>query len=152
LVEGNPGRRPLNEHEPEYDLTSLKAPIELDDIGELEWYRVAPLLQEAGVLTDVDRAVLAGYCAAYSTFHKAELALSELAARDTVFNGLMIKTKSGNLIQNPLVGIRNTALEKIQRFSAELGMTPSSRSRIVADKPFAQRPRKRSALAEKYGI
>ena len=80
---------------------------------------MAPLLQEAGgVLTDVDRSVLSGYCAAYSTFHKAELALSELAARDTVFNGLMIKTKNGNPIQNPLVGTRNTALEKILRFSA----------------------------------
>jgi P27 family predicted phage terminase small subunit len=45
-------------------------------------------------------------------------------------NGLVVKTKSGNIIQNPLVGVANKAMADVVRYAAEFGMTPSARSRI----------------------
>jgi phage terminase small subunit len=48
----------------------------------------------------------------------------------------MIKTKSGNVIQNPLVGTANKAMSDMARYAAELGMTPTARARVTqADAP-----------------
>jgi P27 family predicted phage terminase small subunit len=47
--------------------------------------------------------------------------------------GLLVKTKAGNYIQNPVVGAANRAMELMLRAAAELGMTPSARSRIQSD-------------------
>jgi P27 family predicted phage terminase small subunit len=45
--------------------------------------------------------------------------------------GAVIKSpKSGFPIQNPYVGIGNTALDQMRKFLTEFGMTPASRSRI----------------------
>jgi P27 family predicted phage terminase small subunit len=152
VLTGNPGRRPLNENEPSYPLSSLDPPDQLDDLAVAEWRRLVPILEAGGVLTDVDTATLTAYCGVYSTFMKAEQALSELAARDTTFDGLLVRTKNGNLIQNPLLGVRNTALDKMLKCAVELGMTPSSRSRIAAD-PGRSGGRKRTeSAAAKYGF
>lgn len=45
---------------------------------------------------------------------------------------LMIKTTSGNAIQNPLAGIANKAKAEMVRYAAEFGMTLSARSRVTA--------------------
>lgn len=55
-----------------------------------------------------------------------------MAAKDGGTAALLIKTKDGNAIQNPLVGIANKARADVVRFSAEFGMTPSARSRVTA--------------------
>ena len=44
----------------------------------------------------------------------------------------VIKTASGNLIQNPFLGIANHAMDQMLKIAAEFGMTPSSRSRLVS--------------------
>lgn len=152
LVKGNPGKRKVNADEPEYELTSIMPPPDLDDQAKVEWGRVAHQLQAQGVLTDVDRATLAGYCAAYSTFISAEGALKELAARDKVFRGLVVKTSNGTMIQNPLVGIRNTALATMNKFAVELGMTPSSRTRIKVGDGTKTGKAKKDDPASKYGL
>jgi phage terminase small subunit len=41
-----------------------------------------------------------------------------------------VKTKSGNVIVNPYLGVRNRALDLMRGFLVEFGMTPSSRSRL----------------------
>jgi P27 family predicted phage terminase small subunit len=53
-----------------------------------------------------------------------------------VSNGFLIVTKKspdhtgGNVIQNPLLGIMNRARMDLVRYATELGMSPTSRSRI----------------------
>lgn len=49
---------------------------------------------------------------------------------DPVTGGLVIRTKNGNLIQNPIVGIANKAWAETVRYAIELGMTPSARTRL----------------------
>ena len=61
----------------------------------------------AGLMTELDRAALAAYCAAYGRWAQAEQAINRMAAKDELNAALMIKTTSGNAIQNPLVGIAN---------------------------------------------
>jgi P27 family predicted phage terminase small subunit len=48
--------------------------------------------------------------------------------------GAVIKSpKSGFPIQNPFVGVANTALDQMRKFLIEFGLTPASRSRITLD-------------------
>ncbi len=65
---------------------------------------------------------MAGYAAAWQRWVEAEQQLMLL--------GPVVKSPSGYPMQNPYLSIANTALKQIRDFSTELGMTPSSRSRI----------------------
>jgi P27 family predicted phage terminase small subunit len=56
-------------------------------------------------------------------------------AGDNSTDGLMMSTINGNLIQNPVIGILNKARADVARFATDLGMTPSSRSRVTATPP-----------------
>ena len=44
--------------------------------------------------------------------------------------GPVVKTKAGNLVQNPYLAVANRAMDQMLLYARELGMTPSSRSRI----------------------
>ena len=69
---GNPSGRPFNEKEPKAPKRLPKPPVHLSDEALAEWERVALDLYHAGVLTDFDRAALAGYCQAYGRWTQAE--------------------------------------------------------------------------------
>ena len=133
LVTGNPGKRKLNPSEPMPAPALPVAPEHLSDEAKGEWKRVAEDLCRLGVLTEIDRVVLATYCQAYGRWIKAEAVLAEMARRDELTGGLMVRTIKGNAIQNPMVGIANKAMADVVRYATELGMTPSARTRIKAD-------------------
>jgi P27 family predicted phage terminase small subunit len=136
LLNGNPGKRSLNKHEPKFSGIP-SCPKHLDKAARTEWKRVASELTATGLLTTVDRAALAAYCAAWSRWTDAEINIQKF--------GTVIKSpKSGFPIQNPYVGVANTALDQMRKFAVEFGMTPSSRSRISvtdgskSDDPFTE--------------
>lgn len=122
---GNPGRRPLNDNEPEVKAVELKAPDHLDAEAKREWARVAPQLATARITCELDRALLASYCEAWSTYVQA--------CKDVAENGaVLISLKTGQAYQGPWVNVRAMAEKQMRACMAELGMTPSSRSRIQA--------------------
>ena len=131
LVRGNPGKRPIRA---EVEVApSLPEPLPfLCNDAKAEWARVAPMLYALRLLSELDLAALAAYCSAYATWKQAHGALGEMAKHDPVSKGLMIKSKKGNLIQNPLLGIANTAAGNMVKYAADFGLTPSSRARIAA--------------------
>jgi P27 family predicted phage terminase small subunit len=132
LVTGNPGRRPLNKNEAKPDFARPMPPEFLSDDAKVEWGRVIDRLFELGLMTDLDRAALAAYCDAYGRWAQATRAIARMAEQDQLTGALMIKTKNGNAIQNPLVGVANAARSEMVRFAVEFGMTPSARTRIDA--------------------
>jgi P27 family predicted phage terminase small subunit len=119
---GNPGKRPLNDREPKPAVKLPTCPAHLSAAARREWRRMGRQLLDLGVLTTVDRAVLAAYCVAYARWAEAEAQVSKL--------GLVVKTSAGNLIQNPYLSIANRAMEQTAKLASEFGMTPSSRSRV----------------------
>lgn len=133
LVTGNPGKRKLNKSEPMPARALPKPPVELNDDAKVEWGRVSDELYRLGLLTGIDRSALAAYCQAYGRWMIAERAIAEMAKRDLVTSGLLIKTTNGNAIQNPLIGTANKAMSDMMRYASEFGMTPSARSRIKAE-------------------
>jgi len=120
---GNPGKRPLNESEPQFTADSGYCPRWLPETARAEWRRVVPELAAVGLLTVVDRAALEAYCVAYARWQAAELVLTEC--------GLTFETESHYVMQRPEVAIANNAAKQMRAFMVEFGMTPSSRARVT---------------------
>jgi P27 family predicted phage terminase small subunit len=93
--------------------------------AKAEWKRISQELLAIGLLTKVDRAALAAYCQAWARWCEAE--------RNVQKYGHVVKSPSGYPIQNPYVGIANTALDQMRKFLIEFGMTPASRSRLSVE-------------------
>ena len=124
---GKRDRNPNRGKEPKFGGVP-KCPPHLDDAAKKEWKRVSKELEAVGLLTSVDRAALAAYCAAWSRWVNAEEQIQKF--------GTVIKSpKSGYPVQNPYVGIANTALDQMRKWAVEFGLTPSSRSRIHVETP-----------------
>ena len=60
-LEGNPGKRPLNDREPTPPPGVPDCPEYLDDDARAEWFRTAGVLNEMGLLSRADRSALAAY-------------------------------------------------------------------------------------------
>lgn len=124
ILNGNPGKRPLNLQEPKPRSGLPVCPDHLDEVARLEWDRLSRELAALELLTVLDQGVLAAYCVAWSRWAKAEKVIAK--------SNEVIKGQSGTLYQNPYLAIANRALEQLHRFGALLGLDPSNRSRLVA--------------------
>jgi len=125
VLEGNPGRRPLNVNEPKPKAIVPRCPSWLDDEAKKEWARMSKRLDSLGMLTEVDGSAFAGYCQSYARWKQAEEFVTK--------HGFVIKTPSGYLQQIPHVAIAQTYLKCMQKFCEEFGMTPSARSRLSGE-------------------
>lgn len=123
-AEGNRGKRAWNHAEPIAPDGLPDCPVHLCDEARQEWYRLVETLVRMGVITLVDRAVLAAYCQAYGRWVEAEEKLRQTP--------LMLRTPSGYVQQSPWLSVSNKQMELMARYMAEIGLTPASRSRIVA--------------------
>lgn len=110
---------------PEPEPGRPEPPDHLEGEALKEWHRIVPELEAVGLLTLADRAALAAYCQVFARWCDAEAKLKN--------TGLIIKTSTGNVIQSPMVGICNKALEMMLKYLVQFGMTPSSRSSIKVD-------------------
>jgi P27 family predicted phage terminase small subunit len=140
VVTGNPGKRPIGEDwvKPEPPKRPIAAPALLDRYAKAEWTRLAPGLHKLGLLTFLDRGPFVAYCQAWSIYRHAQEALDDLSRKDdSGLGGMLMRTKAGNTIQNPLIGIRNKALRDMVRYAAEFGFTPSARARVQDAAPKA---------------
>lgn len=103
-LNGNPGKRPLPENEPEPDRTPPTCPAWLTAEAKREWRRVAPELERLGLLTCVDGAALASYCQSYARYVQADK-----------------QCKVNEACKH---------LAFVKAFCTEFGLTPSSRGRM----------------------
>jgi P27 family predicted phage terminase small subunit len=139
--------RAVNEPEPE--LVTPLPPNHLDPVAREEWDRISAELESLGLLSNLDRTALAGYCLAYSRWIKAE----EILAKSSllIMTG-QTKDDKGHLsggcpIQNPMLAVSNKAQELMIRYLSEFGMTPASRSKIDV-KPQAKKKNRFELLDE----
>ena len=133
LLTGNPGGRKLNANEANPDLAQPTPPDFLNNHAKVEWGRIVGRLFRAGLMTELDRSVLAAYCQSYGRWVQAEHALTQMAeAQADADESLTIVTHNGTAMQNPLIGIANKAKADTVRYALEFGMTPSARSRVSA--------------------
>ena len=127
LLKGSYRKERENPDEPVYKVEIPKYPSHLSNRARKEWRRISAILFNQGLLTNVDMACLAAYCQAYGRWAEAEAKLKKSKT-------LLIKTTSGNIIQNPLLGVANTAMKLMLQSLTEFGMTPSARSKVTSKK------------------
>lgn len=128
LLKGNPTGKPINSREPKLPVVDLEMPAELQDqAAKDEWTRIVPVLREMRVLTQADRSVLMGYCIAYGIASEARLQLGDLKR--------MSEQSSGRTMARAEMRILQEALDLMLRFARELGLSPSSRSKVQAQEP-----------------
>ncbi len=149
LEGGNRGRRPLplNEPQPPQPVEVPACPPYVTGYARDEWERVIGDLCATGVYANVDQSMLAAYCMTYGRWRLAEDVASRLASQDSASHGMLLKTQSGNVVQNPAVGIANVARRDMLRLAAEFGLTPSARVDLDGARPNAD-----DAVARKYGL
>jgi P27 family predicted phage terminase small subunit len=127
-LRGNPGKRRLNDAEPRPVAKAPPCPDCLGEEARKEWQRLAKELAALGLLTGLDRNLLAAYCQAHALWVEAVASIGRY--------GTMVKSPNGYPMQSPYVAVANKQVDIMVRIAAELGMTPSSRTRIrVGDKP-----------------
>ncbi|WP_395706993.1 phage terminase small subunit P27 family [Casimicrobium huifangae] len=122
VLEGNPGHRPLNKAEPKPDRTMPQCPAWLRPEAKAEWRRVAGKLHKAGILTSVDRAVLALYCQAWARWREAEEMIEA--------SSQVIKSTKGGVYMNPWLSAAQAASKDVSACAAKLGMSPADRTRL----------------------
>ena len=111
VLTGNPGKRPLNQDEPRPEPAVPDCPPELGPVARREWERMVGELGPLRILTHLDRAALAAYCAAYALWAEA--------VEQTQKYGVMVKSPSGYPVQSPYVSIANRQTEIMMRIACQ---------------------------------
>jgi P27 family predicted phage terminase small subunit len=127
VLMGNPGKRPLPENEPKPEPIAPECPDWLCEDAKAEWARIAPQLERLGLLTQIDMAVMVGYCESYAQYKKT---MQFIHKHDEVYP---IKNEDGSikyLQQVPQVSIANKALSNIRAAATQMGLSASDRGRI----------------------
>jgi P27 family predicted phage terminase small subunit len=99
----------------------------LSPYAQAEWRRLAPELTRLGMLSPLDHAVFAAYCAAFSLWRTALAELDRAAAADPETKGLVVEGDK-SLVMNPLLRVGSKCAADLLMAARELGMTPASRS------------------------
>ena len=129
ILDGNPGKQRIPAISPSPPGTMPDVPTHLDYYGQEEWKRIADGLNIMGILREVDQNILGAYCASYSRWRHAEEELNKLK-NESPLSALVLKTISGNYIQQPLIGIANTAARDMVKYASEFGLTPAARASL----------------------
>lgn len=129
-LRGNPGRRPLPVAEPKPPDATIafdEPPAEIadDSIAAAAWRRTVPMLRQARQIRQADWMALIAVCKLWSRYLQADAEVAKL--------GMVVKAPTGYPIVNPYLGIANRTMALLKPLLAELGLTSSSRSRLVVD-------------------
>lgn len=146
MIEGTARASRTNDAEPLPPVTDLPTPPPWLHPYAVEcWEDLAADLWSMGVLTDVDTKMFAALCMSWARWQTAEEDLAKMAESDPITHALLLKTKEGNAVQNPLVGIANVARRDFARLATEFGLSPSARTQIAAGRRGEADP-----VAKKY--
>ena len=125
IIAGNPGKRPINKREPNPIGNLKQAPNWMNDSQQKIW-QIGIKNAPAGLLKELDESIFVTWVVA-KDFHKdATQMIAEL--------GMMVTTpNTGEQVQNPYMAVVNKQAQIMMKAAAEMGFTPSSRTRVVID-------------------
>ena len=87
------------------------------------WKLIVPLLHEENYLKKIDGPALDLLCDSWCFYQE----IKEKISADT----LTAKTEKNNIIQHPLISVRNSAYKQLAGMLTEFGMTPSARVKMT---------------------
>lgn len=134
----DPQRRNKNEPKPRPGWPEIPEEVEADDYARAKWFQTCQTLDEMRILTTADLDLLAAFCRTYSEYRK------RLAHMDE--HGITFDTEKGPKITPQAQDVHKYA-DRMLKQIAELGLTPSARSRIKV--PDSKEDSGLAALAER---
>jgi P27 family predicted phage terminase small subunit len=120
------------EPQPEQAIDVPEPPPFITGYAADEWWRTAPELHRLGLLSKIDLPRFACYCHAYGQWRMAAETLAKMQANDPISNGMLLRSKFGEAVQNPLVSIVRKHAGDVVRYASEFGLTALARSRLTA--------------------
>jgi len=147
---GNPGKRKLNEREPQPPAPELRAPDWLVNQAKKEWDRLAPLLARVKVLTQADRDALAAICQLQAQVIEAT---ETLRKSGTILEKEIFSRKGEPLgeilVLHPANKVQMDCIKQLRSLWEQFGLTPSSRARVQTTPEQATRKDPITALRER---
>lgn len=136
LLEGNPGKRPLNENEPAPEVGTPKRPAWLSAPARRHWRQAVETLSGMGVLTVADGTAVALMSNALAEYLDAS---KEVEDRGLTFIDTRMD-RDGNVVSevikaNPAVAIRADAWRRVNLMLQQFGLTAASRAKVKVQKP-----------------
>lgn len=130
-------RRDMEESLFTYQELVEQPPAWLDDYAVTEWQRIVPLLKKDIPVSELDAALIASHCQAYSDIQKAAELIQE--------QGMMVET-TDSVKANPAVKMKLDATNQMIRIDDLLGLSVYSRAKLAVksetkkkpDDPFAE--------------
>jgi P27 family predicted phage terminase small subunit len=139
LLRGNASKKPLGallDDVVRPDVEIPECPDHLEGEALAEWERITPHLAKLGLISQVDRSALAGYCDTWGEYVWACQQIKIHNAGDpSGQRGRVWDTPSGYKQISVLQQIRNRSLEQMKSFLAMFGMSPADRSRVTQSDP-----------------
>ena len=120
-ITGNPGKRPMNQREPDPVLGLPECPAHLQGEARVEWHRLGRQMVEEGRMGLLYKGLLALYCVAWQRWIAAE---TEIAT-----GGMIVRSPSGHMVQSPFLPIANRAWTQMMKALSELGISPTRQAR-----------------------
>jgi len=101
-------------------------PVELDGDADAiaEWTRIVPMLRRVGLVSEAERSALIALCQQWSRYLDAQ--------REIRDHGAINAGGEHGPVVNPSVTVADKSLTHCLKLWAELGLTPSGRSKMVA--------------------
>jgi P27 family predicted phage terminase small subunit len=139
-LQGNPGKRALNLSDgvnPPVEIPSI--PRHLGIEARKEWHRITPLLEELGLISELDRTALALYCQSAGRLVELEQAFNGKVQllvdggatnADAVYQASYAVTPSGYAQQSVIVQLLRSHREQVNRYLMHFGLSPAARGRV----------------------
>lgn len=123
VLDGNAGHRPINKEEPQPEgaLDQLAPPDRLSEEQRAIWIETIAR-SPPGLLRELDWGIFEQWVVHCSFFREAAKKVATL--------GLLLKHESGAPYHNPYLAVMNKQSAQMKAAAAELGFTPSSRTRV----------------------
>jgi len=115
----------INTNEPKPKKAKPKCPSWLGKEAKAVWRRTAIQLDLMGLLFEADQDILAAYSVAVVTYKDATKLVEE--------QGILIEGRRDGLVTNPAVRVQRDQATLIRMLASEMGLTPSSRTRLKAE-------------------
>ena len=137
----NPQR--VNQHEPKAPEGAPLKPLHLDSHASLAWDHVVSIFDEMGMLSRADGTLIELYAVTYSGYRQALESVVKtgqvLVLRRDDTNG----TGAVEVRRNPYSVELHKYMDRLGKLLGEMGLTPSSRSRVAVvkkedDDPFME--------------
>lgn len=119
------GVRPdrVNLAEPKPKKAKPKCPGWLSDDAKRVWRRTTKQLETMGLLYEADQDIIVAYANAVVNYERATRIVDE--------QGVLVEGRRDGQVSNPAVRVQRDCAQLIRQFASELGLTPSSRSRLT---------------------